>query len=64
MKKRTSAAAVVLEDNTITILELDARGVNASAIAKIYDVSAPTVRAFIARKVAENLINDNLLKDN
>lgn len=43
----------ILEENTNTILELDARGVNASAIAKIYGVSAPTVRAFIERKKKE-----------
>ena len=54
MKKRTTAAATVLDDNAIAILEMHRRGVNATAIAKIYGVTAPTVRAFLAAKTVEN----------
>ena len=54
MKKRTTAAATVLEDNAVAILEMHRRGVNATAIAKIYGVTAPTVRTFLAAKTGEN----------
>ena len=62
--RRKGTTSKILEDNTITILELDRRGVNASAIAKIYDVTAPTIRAFIERKTGENNTNETILKDN
>ncbi len=56
-RTRISNAAATIADNETTILELSKLGVPVARIAERFNVSRPTLTAFLAAKAVENTVN-------